>query len=183
MGEETTLEEYVARRLERCGRGCSEHKVLLEVYKEVREGSVSLKDPSPPPTLADYLRRLDYSLWFWTVLALVASTLASVAGTGAVPFIQYVRYVLGSLYVLFLPGYVTVEALYPRRGELSPLERLALSIGLSLAIVPLVGLALNYTPAGITLSSTLTAVSLYILAVSVVAAKRKHDVVRRASTY
>lgn len=41
--------------------------------------------------------------------------------------------------LLFMPGYALVESLYPRGGdELSPLERLALSIGLSLAVVPLI---------------------------------------------
>ena len=36
--------------------------------------------------------------------------------------------------------------------EMESLERVALSIGLSLALVPLVGLLLNYTPWGITLT-------------------------------
>jgi uncharacterized membrane protein len=74
----------------------------------------------------------------------------------------YVRYVLGGVFILFLPGYMLISALYPRAGELDELERLALSIGLSLAIVPLVGLVLNYTPWGITLAPIM--VSLAVLA-------------------
>jgi uncharacterized membrane protein len=37
-----------------------------------------------------------------------------------------------------------IEALYPRKEDLESLERLTLSIGLSLAVVPLIGLFLNY---------------------------------------
>ncbi len=63
----------------------------------------------------------------------------------------YLRYVFGGLLVLFLPGFSLIELLYAKRKELDDLTRLALSIGLSLAMVPLDGLVLNYTPFGIRL--------------------------------
>ena len=62
-----------------------------------------------------------------------------------------IRKALGLAFVLFFPGYVFVNALFPNRKELDNLERLALSFGLSIAIVPLIGLALNFTPWGIRL--------------------------------
>jgi uncharacterized membrane protein len=62
--------------------------------------------------------------------------------------IVYARYILGSLFVLFLPGYSLIKALFPTK-ELDNIERLALSIGMSLALVPIAGLLLNYTPWGI----------------------------------
>ena len=60
------------------------------------------------------------------------------------------RAVLGFILVLFVPGYVFVSALFPGRDELNGIERLALSIGLSICIVIFIGIALNYTPWGIT---------------------------------
>ena len=62
--------------------------------------------------------------------------------------VVYIRYVLGSFFVLFLPGYSLIRALFGSK-ELDNIERLALSIGLSLALVPLAGLLLNYSPWGI----------------------------------
>jgi uncharacterized membrane protein len=50
---------------------------------------------------------------------------------------------------MLFPGYVFLVALLPKRGNLDGVERLALSIGLSLAIAPLVGLVLNFTPWGL----------------------------------
>lgn len=50
-----------------------------------------------------------------------------------------------------------------RRG-ISPLERVALSLGLSIAIVPLLGLALNYTPWGIREGPVLATLSIFTLA-------------------
>lgn len=62
-----------------------------------------------------------------------------------------IRVALGLPFVLFFPGYTLIAALYPRRDDLDGIERLALSLGLSLAVVPLIGLVLNYTPWGIRL--------------------------------
>jgi len=87
--------------------------------------------------------------------------------------------VFGTIYVLFLPGYVLVEALYPEERELKPLERLALSIGLSLAVVPLIGLILNYTPWGIRLDPIIISLATYTLGLTLVATMRKFRVLRR----
>jgi uncharacterized membrane protein len=65
------------------------------------------------------------------------------------------RILFGLPFLLILPGYSLVSVLWTRKTELDMLERVALSLGLSIAIVALVGLALNYTPMGITLNSVL----------------------------
>jgi uncharacterized membrane protein len=110
----------------------------------VKSKIVVLEDPAPPESFSYHIFST-YSLEFWITLFLLSSTLLSMYFSSS-SLVLYLRYVLGSLFVLFFPGYSLIEALYPREEELSPLERLALSIGLSLALVPLVGLVLNYTP-------------------------------------
>jgi hypothetical protein len=52
------------------------------------------------------------------------------------------------------------------------IERIALSIGLSVAIAPLVGLVLNYTPFGITFESIFASLSLVIIGLFAVYYKR-----------
>jgi uncharacterized membrane protein/LysM repeat protein len=89
--------------------------------------------------------------------------LATVAVVLLVPSLEPIRIVLGLPFVLLLPGYVLVAALYPRKEDLDPIERAALSFGLSIAIVPLIGLALNYSPWGIRLNPILAFVSLFIV--------------------
>jgi len=126
--EVVTLEEYVKRLGER-----SIWVALRRVYDEVSSGKIRLEDPKPPKTLVEFALRLDYSLWFWTTALMAILTIIVVQVTSFLPMLMPLRYFLGTLYVLFLPGYVTVEALYPGERDLKPLERLALSIGLSLA--------------------------------------------------
>ena len=84
-----------------------------------------------------------------------------------------VRVVLGLLLVLFLPGYSLIAALFPRKDDLDGIERIALSFGLSIAVVPLLGLALNYTPFGIRLVPILVVLSVFTVSLAVVACVRR----------
>lgn len=59
--------------------------------------------------------------------------------------------VIAILMVLFIPGYTLVAALFPGKEEIDWIERIALSFGLSIPVVPLIALVLNFTPFGIRL--------------------------------
>jgi len=78
------------------------------------------------------------------------------------------RLALGLLLVIFFPGYTLLSALFPRQDSLGGIEHLALSFGLSIAVVPLIGLILNYTPWGIRLFPILMSIALFIVATSAV---------------
>lgn len=79
------------------------------------------------------------------------------------------RIAFGILFGLFFPGYTLLSAIFPKREGVSGLERVALSFGLSFAVVPLIGLVLNFTPWGIRLYPIVISVTFFILAASVVA--------------
>ena len=83
------------------------------------------------------------------------------------------RIVFGLCLVLFFPGYTLLSALFPKKGDLGGIERVALSFGLSIAVVPLIGLILNYTPWGIRLYPILISITLSVLISSVVAWQRQ----------
>jgi uncharacterized membrane protein len=79
--------------------------------------------------------------------------------------------------ILFLPGYCLIAALFPKKDDISLSERVALSIGLSIAIVPLLAIGLNYTPFGISLDTILLAVTLLTLMLILVAQYRRFHLV------
>jgi uncharacterized membrane protein len=99
-----------------------------------------------------------------------------------------VRIVLGLVFVLFVPGYAFIAALFPEEGSqptgvndegledeggITGLERVALSLGTSIAIVPLIGLVLNFTPFGIRLLPIVVSLSVFVLVSVAVAAQRR----------
>lgn len=83
------------------------------------------------------------------------------------------RIVLGLAFILFFPGYSLVSFLFAEREDLETIERIALSFGLSIAIVPLIGLLLNYTPFGIRLEPVLFSISAFNLLFSSLAIIRR----------
>jgi uncharacterized membrane protein len=119
------------------------------------------------------------------------------------------RVIFGLPFVLFVPGYAFVTALFPEAGatpagesapaEAAPtaepgesttdpsettestatrsgidgLERVALSFGVSIAVVPLLGLVLNFTPWGIRLVPIVVVLSGFTLASTAVATRRR----------
>lgn len=88
--------------------------------------------------------------------------------------IQALRIILGLPFILFFPGYTLIAALFPKKSGLDAIERVALSFGLSIAVVPLIGLVLNYTPWGIRLYPILVSLTVFIAAMSAIAWYRRH---------
>jgi uncharacterized membrane protein len=86
---------------------------------------------------------------------------------------SFLRTILGLPMLLFLPGYALIAALFPGKDDLDGIERVALSFGLSIAVVPLIGLGLNYTPWGIRLIPILFSISLFIIVMCAVAVVRR----------
>lgn len=86
-----------------------------------------------------------------------------------------IRIILGLPFILFIPGYILIFTLFPARKtdrSIDTIERIALSFGLSIAVVPLIGLGLNYTPWGIRLEPILLSIFIFIIGVGSVAIYR-----------
>lgn len=171
------LVDEVSRRV-----GVSRGHVAYELMVLWRRGLVELEG-YPADSRVVYFLGVE-GLWYWATLGLVLASIPVVLFVDKGPLI-YVRYVLGALMTLFMPGYALVEALYPRGDELRSLERLALSIGLSLAILPLIGLILNYTPWGIRLVPIVVSTSAVSTALLTVAAveKSSYHMARRGGCF
>ena len=83
------------------------------------------------------------------------------------------RLVLGLPFILFFPGHALTSALFPERDAVDGIERVALAIVLSIAVVPLIGFVLNYTPFGIRLEPLLWSLIAFDLAFSAVGVIRR----------
>ena len=102
----------------------------------------------------------------WSLILLPVSLL-NVEGT--------IRVILGLPLILFIPGYILIFALFPTKKTdkgIDIIERIALSFGLSIALVPLIGLGLNYTPWGIRLEPILLSIFIFVVGIGTVAIYR-----------
>lgn len=150
--------------------------VLKHVIELQNEGKLTLTSPpeSIPVSLETYLISM-HATWFWAIIILSTTTTLSIftITEKAYPYI-YFRYILGSIFVLFLPGYSLIKALFPTK-EIDNIERTAISIGMSLALVPLVGLLLNYTPWGIRLTPITVSLLGLTIILSIAGLIREHQ--------
>ncbi|WP_276257991.1 DUF1616 domain-containing protein [Haloglomus litoreum] len=147
--------------------------------------------PDPWLLLPAPVRRLPADLAAVTLLVLLTVVAVFAPVVRETPL----RIVLGLPFVLFVPGYAFVAALFPEAGEgpvdeeledpeaveasrdggIDGIERVALSFGLSIAIVPLIGLVLNFTPWGIRLTPIMVAVSGFTLVAVALGAVRRWE--------
>lgn len=70
--------------------------------------------------------------------------------------------------MLYIPGYAIVRSLYANK-TLGVIERNALSIGLSLSLVPLIGFVLDFTPWRIGLPAIYSTLMIVVTGVSTLA--------------
>lgn len=123
------------------------------------------------------------------VLVLILTVSATVAAVAPVVSDSPLRFVLGLVYILFAPGYVLTAILFPRRsdpvsyeneGLLGPvdrnftgLERGTLSVGLSIAIVALLGLILDASPFPLALTPLLLVLGGFTVLGAALATRRR----------
>ena len=140
--------------------------------KEIRANEEPIFDPLSHRGLINYLQS-PQATDVWVVITL---TVAAIIATLLIPEGLYpiiiLRWILGALFVLFLPGYALTAALFPKK-ELSFSEQVATSFGLSFAVTPLVGLILNFTPWGIALNPILICLALITGITVIVGSYRK----------
>ena len=92
------------------------------------------------------------------------------------------RVVLGFVVILLVPGYALTSVLFPGTGDVDDVERLVLSIGLSVVTVPLLGLALNYTPWGLGAVPMTLGLWLVTMSAVIAALHRRRSLAAGAST-
>lgn len=161
----------------------SKQEITKLIVELENEGKVHLRkgDTTIPSSFAKYVFSTRPS-WYWITVTLAAATSVSVFAIpeNVYPLV-YVRYVLGAIFVLWLPGYTFIKALFPSKvpiktssENLDTIERVALSAGMSLALVPILGLILNYTPWGIRLTPITISLLTLTLVFATVAVVREY---------
>lgn len=154
-----TVDRLIERMIEQ-NPSITKQEVLRAVNSLHDQDKLRLTSTTPmTPQISAYLRT-SHATWYWITMTL--TTLSTICiftiPENAYPIV-IVRYIFGAVFVLWLPGYTFIKALFPNTlplktsdKNLDIVELIALSFGMSLALVPIIGLLLNYTPWGIRLT-------------------------------
>ena len=177
-----TVEQLVALLKERLPL-TTEEEVMETVLQLKSKGKISIgRSPQPVSSnLGSYLRS-GQALWYWLTVATV--TLSAVA-VFTIPAELYpwgfIRQVLGALLVLWFPGYSLTKALLLNHAlaegsseTVKTIARICLSLCMSLAIVSVIGLLLNYTPLGVSLNSVTLSLLGFTVVFAIIAILREH---------
>ena len=137
----------------------AESEALKTVLELQNQDKMKLaKSRTTSQAFTSYLKTTQ-ALWFWITVATAILTLVVVfiVSEDLLPW-SYLRNVLGVIFVLWLPGYAFTKAFFPvtmpiktSTEGLETIERIVLSLGLSITLVSMVGLILYYSPWGINL--------------------------------
>jgi len=100
-------------------------------------------------------------LWLWIVIALTVTTNILVFLVSEQSVLIPIRWVVGYSFCFFIPGYCAVKVLFPKK-ELDIVETVLISVALSLAIIPLVGLVANFVIGSIALPPIMFSLSLVV---------------------
>lgn len=164
----------VVANLQRLDREIGVDEIHNAVRRLEATGSINLSEERPTPSFLSYLKDVGASTRFWAAVATSAAMLITIyalpQGESWVP----TRWTVGAIFLFIMPGYAVTNLFIPR-NRLSTMERVALSIGLSLAIVVLIGIMLSYSPAGVGIEPVVISVALFSIIISLLAAHKDHS--------
>ena len=85
------------------------------------------------------------------------------------------RWVLGLIFCFFIPGYCLLGALFPSK-EMDMVERFILSVGLSLAILPIIGIILSITIGRIDSQTTVLSLLVFTILTYLLNLRRSYQI-------
>jgi uncharacterized membrane protein len=165
----------------------TEKRILEAVLKLQSEGKIRLENQPLQFSLkpAIYIKT-GRVVWYWVTAAVAVLTAAVVflVPEAFYPW-AYIRNALGAIFVLCLPGYAFIRALFPAREptksieeNLDTLERIALSLVMSIVLVMIIGLLLNYTPWGVRLTPIVLSLLIFTFVFATVAVVREYQLAK-----
>lgn len=145
------------------------YKILVEIQNK---NIIKLERNTLPKltNLSTYLKsKQALRYWLTTAITIFSAIVVFIIPDNFYP-LAYIRAVLSLILILWLPGYTFLNVFFPynfaTKNSTNPLqlvERVSLSIGLSIVIVSLIVLLLNFTSFGINLTPIVLSLMLFIL--------------------
>jgi uncharacterized membrane protein len=161
----------------------SEEEVVTAIKRLQDKGVLELKRVIPAfHSFWMFLAHAQWSLSFWSIMVFVFLALSVIYLLPVEYPLVIGRWILGTVLVAYVPGFSLVQALFPGAKELDGIERLAYSLGLSVALAMVVAILLNWTPWGIRLEPVTISLAAVTMVLAVIGAYRQYLVLRAEQT-
>jgi hypothetical protein len=176
-----TVEQLVENILQQ-DNSLSKTKIMNRILKLESDGLIVFKEGHVTTQKITAYVHSSKAWWYWITIsfALVTASVVFSIPQDAYPLV-YIRYFLGSFFVLWLPGYSLIKAFFPTEPPLKidskaldSLMQMALSVGLSICVVPIMSLLLFYTPWGLNLASIVLSLLTLTLFFATIGIIREH---------
>jgi hypothetical protein len=164
--------EDVVNKVQQLDKSITFDDIRDAVNELRRDNEITLSEPRVKSSFLGYITNLPMSISFWLPMMVTALTLATVYITPQDLPWSTVRIVVGAAFVFLMPGYLLIRLLFPAK-DMDAIERIALSVGMSLAVTPLIGLLLNYSPWGTSLDPVVVSMSMVSIALASVGTYRR----------
>jgi uncharacterized membrane protein len=120
-----------------------------------------------------YLQQWELSIWFYLSSGLAVLILALFYVENATFPLILMRWIGGSIFLTILPGFTLFQTLFPDESKHNILTRLALSVGLSLAVDSFIGLLLALST-GLTTISVIFSVAAFVISIGAIGLYRQY---------
>ena len=144
---------------------------IIELQNENKVVFEQMKPTGSEASRKTFLLKNGFGHWASFLLVLLALN-GFLALSSSFSYLIYFRYIFAFILVLFLPGFTFLRLICGSKMVINSnlkmdyVEKFGLSVGMSMVVVPMVGLVLNYTPWGISFESLVT--SLFIVTTSLI---------------
>lgn len=169
----------VVSNLHKVDKSISADEIHDAVRNLERKGTVNLSEEKMP---ASFVQSLSDP---WTNLPLWAAVLGSIIMIVSLYLLPQdgswlgVRSFVGAVFLFGVPGYA-LTGLLVQKDKPYVVERIAVSIGLSLAAVVLIGIVLGYSEIGVRIEPTIASIAVFSIAVAILASYRNYSLRNKA---
>ncbi len=150
----------------------SESLSIEEIQNAVRklesEKKITLLEPGIKGRFFDYITRSYNGLSLWLTTVATCLMMALVFLLPNIEPLSYVRIISGVVFVMFIPGNALVQLLFTHRN-MEHTEQMVLSVGLSIALICIIGLMLKYILSALTVESAVISIGILSITLSAVA--------------
>jgi uncharacterized membrane protein len=138
------------------------------VKKLENDKKITLLEPGTNGHFFHYITRGYNGLSLWLTTAATCLMMIIVFFLPNIGPWSYIRMIIGAIYVLYIPGNALVQLLFAHRN-IEQTERMVLSIGLSMALISIIGLVIKYVSLGLTAESAVISIGILSIILSAVA--------------